>query len=236
MDILKNQGDYGHKEILIIWSNIKICDPDIKALEGMRERLISERIQVNGISLSGKLSLCKNITEITGGWYKIIEEECELDIALKMLGTNQYFKGNEHEERTEERRKSSCDLIRMGFPTLRIEQTASLCVCHNALKYLRLECPRCRSKHCWVPAICQVCGLMLVSSAHLARTAHHKMNTLQYIYDRTNQHIDKCLGCSLSTHCTSLCHKCNSLFCLYICYIYIYIYLIGTAIYLYIRH
>lgn len=34
-------------------------------------------------------------------------------------------------------------------------------------------CPRCKSKVCELPSDCDVCGLTLVSSPHLARSYHH---------------------------------------------------------------
>lgn len=34
-------------------------------------------------------------------------------------------------------------------------------------------CPQCRSKYCELPVECRICGLMLVSAPHLARSYHH---------------------------------------------------------------
>ena len=68
----------------------------------------------------------------------------------------------------------AADLMMMGFPT-RLPETSppALCVCHSELKSAGFVCPRCASKVCDVPTDCDVCGLMIVSSPHLARSYHH---------------------------------------------------------------
>ena len=66
------------------------------------------------------------------------------------------------------------DLMMMGFPTrLPDGSPPSLCVCHSELKSQGFICPRCLSKVCDVPTDCDICGLMVVSSPHLARSYHH---------------------------------------------------------------
>ena len=66
------------------------------------------------------------------------------------------------------------DLMLMGFPT-RLPDTSppSLCACHSQLKSEGFLCPRCGAKVCDVPTDCDICGLMIVSSPHLARSYHH---------------------------------------------------------------
>lgn len=69
---------------------------------------------------------------------------------------------------------SGAELMMMGFPT-RLPDTSlpSLCACHSQLKSEGYLCPRCDSKVCDVPTDCGVCGLMIVSAPHLARSYHH---------------------------------------------------------------
>lgn len=68
----------------------------------------------------------------------------------------------------------AADLMMMGFPTrLPDASPPSLCACHSELKSEGFICPRCMSKVCNVPTDCDVCGLMIVSSPHLARSYHH---------------------------------------------------------------
>lgn len=66
------------------------------------------------------------------------------------------------------------DLLIMGFPTqIPASSPPSLCMCHTELKRQGYICPRCLAKLCDVPTDCDVCGLMIVSSPHLARSYHH---------------------------------------------------------------
>ena len=68
----------------------------------------------------------------------------------------------------------AADLMTMGFPTrLPDASPASLCVCHAEMRSQGFLCPRCMSKVCDVPTDCDVCGLMVVSAPHLARSYHH---------------------------------------------------------------
>lgn len=68
----------------------------------------------------------------------------------------------------------AADLMLMGFPTrLPDASPPSLCVCHSELKSKGFLCPRCLAKVCDVPTDCDICGLMIVSSPHLARSYHH---------------------------------------------------------------
>ena len=68
----------------------------------------------------------------------------------------------------------AADLMMMGFPTrLPDASPQSFCVCHNELKSEGYICPRCQAKICDIPTDCDICGLMIVSSPHLARSYHH---------------------------------------------------------------
>jgi transcription initiation factor TFIIH subunit 2 len=70
--------------------------------------------------------------------------------------------------------KMSADLMMMGFPQ-RLPDTApaALCVCHAEMRAAGFLCPRCGARLCDAPTDCDVCGLMIVSSPHLARSYHH---------------------------------------------------------------
>lgn len=61
------------------------------------------------------------------------------------------------------------DLMVMGFPLRLPKGGEALCACHGLLRKGGYICPRCGSKLCDVPTDCEVCGLMVVSSPHLAR-------------------------------------------------------------------
>jgi transcription initiation factor TFIIH subunit 2 len=68
----------------------------------------------------------------------------------------------------------AADLMMMGFPTrLPTFSPPSLCVCHAEMRSEGFLCPRCLAKACDVPTDCPICGLMIVSAPHLARSYHH---------------------------------------------------------------
>ncbi|KAG0473289.1 hypothetical protein HPP92_015146 [Vanilla planifolia] len=77
-------------------------------------------------------------------------------------------------------------------------------------------CPRCKARVCELPTECQICGLALVSSPHLARTYHHLFPVMpfnevsQILPIRLQQKLPQtCFGCqqSLLSHdvCGSSC-------------------------------
>ena len=76
----------------------------------------------------------------------------------------------------------AADLMMMGFPT-RLPDTSApaLCVCHSELRSEGFLCPRCSAKVCDVPTDCDICGLMIVSSPHLARSYHHLFPVKPYV-------------------------------------------------------
>lgn len=66
------------------------------------------------------------------------------------------------------------NLIKMGFPQRAAEGAISICACHKEAKVGGgYTCPRCKARICELPTECQICGLTLVSSPHLARSYHH---------------------------------------------------------------
>lgn len=96
----------------------------------------------------------------------------------------------------------AADLMMMGFPT-RLPDTSppSLCVCHSQLKSEGFLCPRCLAKVCDVPTDCDICGLMIVSSPHLARSYHHLFPVKPYqaivSLEESMETSASCHGCSL---------------------------------------
>jgi len=93
------------------------------------------------------------------------------------------------------------DLMLMGFPT-RLPDTSppALCVCHSEMKSQGFLCPRCSAKVCDIPTDCDVCGLMIVSSPHLARSYHHLFPVKAYrpvrIAEETVNSSPRCHACA----------------------------------------
>lgn len=61
----------------------------------------------------------------------------------------------------------------MGFPKKNITGKPVMTSGTKTMKCVVYECPRCGALLSDVPSFCKVCNLMLASSAHLTRTAHH---------------------------------------------------------------
>jgi len=70
--------------------------------------------------------------------------------------------------------QNGAEMLQMAFP-IRLPESSPLtmCACHSELKSEGFLCPRCRTRVCDVPTDCDVCGIMIVSSPHLARSYHH---------------------------------------------------------------
>lgn len=92
------------------------------------------------------------------------------------------------------------NLVQMGFPQKETEGAISICSCHKEAKvggaYI---CPRCRARVCDLPTECQICGLTLVSSPHLARSYHHLFPVAPFKEVPWNSFLQKlpksCFGC-----------------------------------------
>jgi len=68
-------------------------------------------------------------------------------------------------------------------------------------------CPRCSAKVCDVPTDCDVCGLMIVSSPHLARSYHHLFPVKAYrpvmTVEETANSSPTCHACSRTFQTTA---------------------------------
>jgi transcription factor Ssl1 len=65
-------------------------------------------------------------------------------------------------------------LVMMGFPTRLLDSSPpGLRACHSDMKSEGFLRPRCMARVCDIPTDCDICGLMIVSSPHLARSYHH---------------------------------------------------------------
>jgi len=104
-------------------------------------------------------------------------------------------------------------LIPMGFPELRNLDSPVLCACHNQYKTTLYLCPRCNSNFCDIPVDCAVCGLTLVSSAHLARSYHHLSPVP--VFERKEGEKARCTACASEpkNKIIGVCPKCGNSFC-----------------------
>lgn len=88
------------------------------------------------------------------------------------------------------------------------------------------QCPQCRNRVCHLPAICPVCGLMLILSTHLARSYHHlvPLGDFKEVPTAAQYSSSHCYGCLLrfpegSTDTTGTssryrCGKCSNDYCI----------------------
>ncbi|TFK54265.1 TFIIH basal transcription factor complex subunit SSL1 [Heliocybe sulcata] len=171
------RGSMGHlpthssREILIIFGSLTTVDPG-NILETL-ERCVQDRIRVSVVALAAEMKVCREFCDKTGGQFGVAMNEGHFkDLLFELIPPPA--------QRALSRaagagaNKPDADLMMMGFP-VRLPDTSppALCVCHSELKSEGFLCPRCSAKVCDVPTDCDICGLMIVSSPHLARSYHH---------------------------------------------------------------
>ncbi|KIM69242.1 hypothetical protein SCLCIDRAFT_104188, partial [Scleroderma citrinum Foug A] len=158
------------REILIIFGSLTTCDPG--NIHETMEVCIKNRIRISIIALAAEMKICRELCEKSGGQFGVAMNEGHFkDLLFELVPPPA--------QRSTVRTggpsgNPPADLMMMGFPT-RLPDTSppSLCVCHSDMKREGFLCPRCMAKVCDVPTDCDICGLMIVSSPHLARSYHH---------------------------------------------------------------
>lgn len=164
---LKHMPNHTSKEILVIMGSLTTCDPgDIYSVV---QSLASYNIRSSVISLSAEVKVCKTLVTETKGTYDVImDDEHFKNLLFEHLNPPPAIKGT----------KSS--LIKMGFSQYIHfdKEMPSMCTCHLAgedtnFSHYGYYCPQCQAKYCELPIGCHICGLTLVSAAHLARSFHH---------------------------------------------------------------
>ncbi|KAI5453197.1 hypothetical protein NCC49_006225 [Naganishia albida] len=177
-------------EILVLFSSLTSTDPG--SIHKTLAALMSTKIRVSIIALAAELKICRLIAEKTGGkfgvalneghYHDLMWEMVQAPATTMMAGTAGLKSALDTAARRAQGNPGSgssggggkpppSDLMMMGFPTrLPIASPVSLCACHGAMRKGGYLCPRCGAKVCEVPTDCEVCGLMVVSSPHLARS------------------------------------------------------------------
>ena len=179
-DAYSHLPTHSSREILILFGSLTTCDPG--NIHETLEFCIREKIRISVVALAAEMKICRELCDKTGGQFGVAMNEGHFkDLLFELIpppaqhtassalasrlasGTPANTSGN-----------PGGDLMLMGFPT-RLPDTSppSLCVCHSEMKSQGFLCPRCSAKVCDIPTDCDVCGLMIVSSPHLARSYHH---------------------------------------------------------------
>jgi transcription initiation factor TFIIH subunit 2 len=161
---------HSSREILIIFGSLTTCDPG--NIHDTLDACVKNKIRISVVALAAEMKISRDLCDKTGGQFGVAMNEGHFkDILFELVpppaqravaraggpGTN-----------------PAADLMMMGFPTrLPDSSPPSLCACHSDMKSEGFLCPRCMAKVCDVPTDCDICGLMIVSSPHLARSYHH---------------------------------------------------------------
>ncbi|CAG2163844.1 unnamed protein product [Oppiella nova] len=209
MKTLKHMPAHTSKEVLILMASLTTCDPN--DINQTIESLCQQNIRCSVIGLAAEIRICRFLAKKTKGIYDVVLDESHYKELL--------FQHMDPPAST----LTESSLMRMGFPTYMNEGRthASMCVCHlnnntnfSTSGYL---CPQCHSKYCELPVECQVCGLTLVSPAHLARSYHHLFPVDMYKEVTPEESINgQCYGCNkeMVSNGGAQCEQCQHMFCI----------------------
>ena len=171
---------HSSREILIIFGSLTTCDPG--NIHETLESCIRDKIRISVVALAAEMKICRELCDKTGGQFGVAMNEGHFkDLLFELIPPPaQHSASSALTSRLASGAPANApgsaggDLMLMGFPT-RLPSTSppSLCVCHSEMKSQGFLCPRCSAKVCDIPTDCDVCGLMIVSSPHLARSYHH---------------------------------------------------------------
>ncbi|TRM69950.1 TFIIH basal transcription factor complex subunit SSL1 [Schizophyllum amplum] len=164
---------HSSREIVLIFGSLTTCDPG--DIHDTLDTCVRQKIRVSVVALAAEMKICREFCDRTGGQFGVALNEGHFrDILFELVPPPAQRGGGGSGTVGGAGGAPSADLMMMGFPT-RLPDTAppSLCACHGELRSAGFLCPRCMSKVCDVPTDCDVCGMMIVSSPHLARSYHH---------------------------------------------------------------
>ncbi|KAI0256135.1 TFIIH basal transcription factor complex subunit SSL1 [Lactifluus subvellereus] len=188
---------HSSREILIIFGSLTTVDPG-NVYETLTS-CIKDRIRISLVALAAEMKICRELCDKTGGTFGVALNEGHFkDLLFELIpppaqqntGAGAGGAGG----------KMSADLMMMGFPQ-RLPDTApaALCVCHAEMRAAGFLCPRCGARLCDAPTDCDVCGLVIVSSPHLARSYHHLFPVKPYsaVMTLDNAPSATCHACAL---------------------------------------
>ena len=208
---LKHMPSHTSKEVLVIMGSLTSCDPG--DIHSTIQSLRSHNIRCSVIGLCAEVKVCRALVTDTKGTYDIVMDDAHLkNLVFDHLNPPPAQKG------------SQSSLIRMGFSQYIHDdkETPAMCTCHLSkntnFSHHGYFCPQCHAKYCDLPVGCHVCGLTLVSAAHLARSFHHLFPVELFeemkILDNSP---DKCYACNKplqgENNEAAQCTSCKSTFC-----------------------
>ncbi|CAG2115627.1 unnamed protein product [Medioppia subpectinata] len=206
---LRHMPAHTSKEVLILMASLTTCDPN--DINQTIDTLSQQNIRCSVIGLAAEVRICRSLANKTKGVYDVVLDDCHYkDLLFQHMDPPASA-------------LTESSLMRMGFPTYSNEGRiqASMCVCHlnnntnfSSSGYL---CPQCSSKYCELPVECQVCGLTLVSPAHLARSYHHLFPVELYQELPPESTLDvQCYACNkeIVAKTGAQCLECKNIFCI----------------------
>ncbi|KIY73139.1 TFIIH basal transcription factor complex, subunit SSL1 [Cylindrobasidium torrendii FP15055 ss-10] len=197
---------HSSRELLIIFGSLTTVDPG--NLHTTLDECVESGIRISVVALAAEMKICRALCDKTGGQFGVaLNEGHYRDLLFELVpppaqralaraaGNASVTNG----KKSAASANPAADLMMMGFPTrLPDASPPSLCACHSELKSEGFICPRCNSKVCNVPTDCDVCGLMIVSSPHLARSYHHLFPVKAYapLTEVSWDAQPQCYGCA----------------------------------------
>ncbi|KAI0644440.1 Ssl1-like-domain-containing protein [Trametes meyenii] len=191
---------HSSREILIIFGSLTTCDPG--NIHDTLDDCLKDRIRISIVALAAEMKICRDLCSKSGGQFGVAMNEGHFkDLLFELIPPP----AQRAVARTTggPAANPAADLMIMGFP-MRLPDTSppSLCVCHSQMKSEGFLCPRCLAKVCDVPTDCDICGLMIVSSPHLARSYHHLFPVKPYqavmTLDGVSSPSKQCHGCAVA--------------------------------------
>ncbi|KAF8325227.1 Ssl1-like-domain-containing protein [Cantharellus anzutake] len=192
---------HSSREILVLFGSLTTCDPG--NIHDTVQSCVVDRIRISVVALAAEMKICRDMCSQTGGSFGVVLNEGHYkDLMFDAIPPPaQHALPTGKGPNAPTTSNPSSDLLIMGFPTRLPESSPpSLCVCHSDLKSHGYLCPRCLSKLCDVPTDCDICGLTIVSSPHLARSYHHLFPVKPYEARSSVADGDElvCTACSLA--------------------------------------
>jgi transcription initiation factor TFIIH subunit 2 len=167
---LRHIPNYGHRELLIIYSSLSTCDPgDIFATI---KSAVEMKLRISVISLVSEMYICKLIAEQTGGMCTVALDAYHFS---ELLFAHTAPPPQLLSEQGAEASELVADQIYIGFPKRAFDVQLLLGFDGKRMGFsdTAYVCPRCHTRTTDIPTQCCVCGLLLNSSSHIARSYHH---------------------------------------------------------------
>lgn len=237
MNMLRHTPSYGTREIILLFNSLSSCDPGniFDTADKMKDR----RIRCSIVCTGGEVYVCKAIATSTRGEFQVAMDSSHLTEIL--LGFS-LPPPEENDSRLPNGQTTAVEgsYLYMGFPKRVLSErylfgfASSLdsdsdgkrqnaLSGYSNIKMMRLGylCPRCGCRVSDIPSSCNVCGLLLNSSAHIARTHHHLVPVPNFeevavsveTASSTPVHCSGCLSALSDDEFRTKCPTCSRIYC-----------------------